>query len=321
MSKQRKPNKKNKEKYRVKNWSEYNQSLVNRGSLTIWITPEIIDSWRDSRPAQRGAQFEYSDMAIEALLMLKYLFNLPYRATQGLGQSLFKLMAIDLKVPDYSTLSRRAKTVKIDLGHSKQPIKHLILDSTGLKVYGDGEWKVRKHGPSKRRTWRTIHIGLDAETQEIVMVQLTPNSTTDHEVGVEMVQTLPESPDRVTGDGGYDKRVFYQMCIDQEIKEIRVPPQRNAKIWQHGNCKKPPHPRDENLRYIRKHGRKKWKREHGYHQRSLVESGMFRFKNSFGGKLKSRLLETQSQEAICKCAILNRFTSLGLPESYKVINV
>ena len=114
MSKQQKADKK-KTVYKVKNWAQYNRSLINRGSLTIWITPEVLEGWRDQRPAQRGAQFTYSDLAIEALLALKFLLKLPYRATQGFGQSLFDLLEIDLSVPDYTTLSRRAKTITVEV--------------------------------------------------------------------------------------------------------------------------------------------------------------------------------------------------------------
>lgn len=321
MTKQRKANKNKKASYKVKNWAQYNQSLINRGSLTIWITPEVLDNWEDQRPAQRGAQFEYSDLAIEALLALKYLLKLPYRATQGFGQSLFNLLEIELPVPNYTTLSRRAKTLTVALPRQSESVQHIVMDATGLKVYGEGEWKVRKHGYSKRRTWRKLHLSIDPETQEIVVAQLTSNSVTDGQAGVTMLQELPNAPDRVTGDGGYDKRSFYQGCQALSIDNIVVPPQRNAKIWQHGNCKLPPHPRDQNLRYIRQHGRKKWKRDHNYHQRSLAETTMFRYKRLFGADLQSRDDESQRNEARLKCAILNRMTALGLPDSYKVVTV
>lgn len=321
MNKQRKAKKNKKAKYKVKNWSQYNQSLINRGSLTIWITPEVIEGWKDQRPAQRGAQFEYSDSAIEALLSLKFLLGLPYRATQGFGQSLFNLLEVPLTVPNYTTLSRRAKRITIDLPQKSEAAKHIIMDSTGLKVFGEGEWKVRKHGYSKRRTWRKIHLSLNPETQDIVVAELTPNSVTDSQAGETMLGQLPQPPEKVTGDGGFDTRSFYQACQALLIDDIVIPPQSNAKIWQHGNCKRPPHPRDVNLRTIRRHGRKKWKRMVGYHQRSLVETTMFRFKRLFGPYLTSRHEDTQRAEAQLKCAILNRFAALGLPDSYKVVNV
>lgn len=322
MSKQPKANKKkNKAKYKVKNWAQYNQSLIERGSLTIWITPEVLDGWKDKRPAQRGAQFKYSQLAIEALLTLKFLLKLPYRATQGFGQSLFKLLEIELPVPNYSTLARRAKSLMVELPQQAGTAQHIVMDATGLKVYGEGEWKVRKHGYTKRRTWRKLHLSINPDTQEIVVAQLTPNRITDGQAGVTMLQELAGVPERVTGDGGYDKRLFYEACQQLGIEHIVVPPQRNAKIWHHGNCNQTPHPRDENLRYIRRHGRKKWKRDHHYHQRSLAETAMFRYKQLFGAVLQSRHEEAQANEAHLKCAILNRMTALGLPDSYKVVNV
>lgn len=308
-----------KSSYKIKNWSEYNQALVNRGSLTIWIDEEWLSEWKDARPAQQGAQYDYSDKAIETMLTLRYLFKLPLRATQGFGQSLFALMEVDLNVPHYSTLSRRAKSLSIEITDSSKPVRTIILDSTGLKVYGEGEWKVRKHGYSKRRTWRKLHVGIDEETQQLIMVQLTPNGVGDSQAGKELLEAVSDkSIDTVRGDGGYDSREIYQLCETQEIDNVVIPPQKNAKIWQHGNCKGHPHPRDENLRYIRKHGRAKWKRESGYHQRSLVETAMYRFKITFGATLAGRLMETQQCEVMIKSKILNRFTQQGLPESYAI---
>jgi len=310
--------KKQKTSYKVTNWREYNKSLVERGSLTVWITPEVLEGWKDQRPAQRGGQYEYSDVAIEALLTLKHLMRLPYRATQGFAKSLFTLMDLALQVPDYSTLCRRAKTLKVKISKSDSPVRHIVIDSTGLKVYGEGEWKVRKHGYSKRRTWRKLHLSVNAETQEIVAELLTANSVDDASAGVDMLQSMDESPDTVAGDGAYDKRKFYDECQAQGIPNIVVPPQRNAKIWQHGNSKEPPHPRDENLRYIRQHNRKQWKEDSGYHKRSLSETAMFRFKTIFGSELNARSDERQQTEVAIKCAILNQFTVNGMPDSIAI---
>lgn len=318
-AKKKKKTKKKKTNYKVKNWSEYNESLVSRGSLTIWITPEVMANWKDQRPAQRGGQYEYSDVAIECLLTLRYLFKLPLRAVQGFSQSLFELLDLELPIPDYSTLSRRSKKLEIRQPQQKEPLRHIVMDSTGLKVFGEGEWKVRKHGYSKRRTWRKLHLSINPETQEIVLAKLTSNSITDAQAGVEMLKEFETPPEKISGDGGYDQHKIYEACQELEIKDVTIPPQRNAKIWHHGNCKAPPHPRDENLRYIRRHGRAKWKRDHHYHQRSLAETSMFRFKVTFGPDLRSRTFEAQGTEAMLKCKILNRFTLLGLPDSYVVV--
>lgn len=305
--------------YKVTNWSEYNQSLIERGSLTIWNTPEVIEAWKDQRVAQRGGQYEYSDIAIEAMLTLKYVMKQPYRATQGFAMWLYDLMELEVAVPNYSTLCRRAPKLKVKLSKSDKPVRHIVIDSTGLKVYGEGEWKVRKHGVSKRRTWRKLHLSINAETHEIVAELLTPNSVDDAAAGVKMLKEMDEIPDTVSGDGGYDKRKFYTECQEQKIPHVVIPPQRNAKIWQHGNSKEPPHARDENLRYIRKNGRKRWKVDSGYHKRSLAETAMFRYKTIFGAELSARSDERQQTEVAIKCAILNRFTAIGMPQTQVII--
>lgn len=305
--------------YKVTNWPEYNRALIARGSLTLWITPEVIEGWKDQRTRQRGGQYEYSGTAIEAMLTLKHLLKLPYRATQGFVASIFELIGIELSVPNYSTLCRRALKLTVKLPKSNAPVRHIVIDSTGLKVYGEGEWKVQKHGTSKRRTWRKLHLCVNAETHEIVAEVLTLNSVDDATAGVEMLQEMDEIPDTVSGDGAYDKRKFYNECQEQEIPNIVVPPQHNAKIWQHGNSKEPPHPRDENLRYIRQNGRKQWKVDSNYHKRSLAETAMFRFKTICGAELNARSDERQQAEIAIKCAILNRFTAIGMPLTQVVV--
>ncbi|HIG56413.1 MAG TPA: IS5 family transposase, partial [Candidatus Handelsmanbacteria bacterium] len=162
--------------YRVKNWATYNRSLIARGSLTLWVDESVVSSWYYEGPSQRGAQYTYSDQAIEMALTRRRLLNLPLRQTQGFVESLWTLMGLEevLAVPDYSTLSRRQGTLKVAL--PVQPTDgpmHLVVDSTGLKVYGEGEWTARQHGASTRRTWRKLHLAINANTQDIVAQQLT----------------------------------------------------------------------------------------------------------------------------------------------------
>jgi DDE family transposase len=153
--------------YRIRNWKQYNDSLVRRGSLTLWVEQETLQAWRYQGPSQRGAQFQFSDLAIECLLTLRAVYHLTLRGTEGFAHSLFGLMGVDLPVPDYTTLCRRAATVRITLPKRAEGPLHLVLDSTGLKVYGEGEWKVRQHGYSKRRTWLKLHLAVDPQTHEI----------------------------------------------------------------------------------------------------------------------------------------------------------
>jgi hypothetical protein len=307
--------------YRVKNWAAYNDSLVRRGSLTVWISDEVLADWHPEpeEPRQRGGQVQYSERAIECLLMLKAVFKLPYRQTEGLGQSLLDLMGAAVTAPDYTTLCKRSAELSVELPvEVSDTAKHIVMDSTGLKIYGEGEWKVRQHGYSKHRTWRKLHLSVDAATQSIQAVVLTEAGVLDATAGVDLLAATPGPIEQVSGDGGYDKRQFYDACTAHAIARIAVPPQRNARIWQHGNSAKRPLLRDQNLRRIRQVGRQCWKREVGYHTRSLAETAMFRFKTIFGNQLSARTFPRQVTEARLKCAALNRMTQLGMPISHCV---
>ena len=306
--------------YRVRNWAAYNDSLVERGSITVWISDDVIEGWKPTPegPRQRGGQPEYSDRAIECLLTLKVVFKLPYRQTEGFGRSIMALLGAKVTIPDYTTLCKRSVDLAVDLSPSQvQSAKHIVVDSTGLKVYGEGEWKVRQHGYAKRRTWRKLHLSVDDATQSIEAVVLTEAGVDDAEAGRQLLDETQGAIKQVSGDGTYDKRKFYEACTQREVEHIAVPPQRNAQIWQHGNSSKPPLPRDQNLRRIRRVGRKRWKEEVGYHRRSLAETATFRFKTIFGNTLSSRTLARQVVEVRIKSAALNRMTQLGMPDSYR----
>lgn len=310
-----------KKQYRVRNWRAYNASLVSRGSIEVWISQEALDNWKPEpmEPRRRGGQVQYSAQAIECMLTLSAVLSLPLRQTEGFGQSMMKLLGVDVRVPDYSTLCKRKKDLKVTLSASKGkgPL-HILVDSTGLRVYGEGEWKVRKHGYSKRRTWRKLHLSVNADTQEIEIAVLTEVDKDDAGPGGQMLQDIPDPIERVSGDGGYDQRKFYKACTVCQIPEVIVPPRRTARIWQHGNSAKPPLPRDQHVRRIRRIGREPWKQEVGYHRRSLAETAVFRFKTVFGGSLMARTFDRQQVEALIKCRALNIMTRLGLPDSYPV---
>jgi len=265
--------------YRVKNWSEYDQALVQRGSLTFWLSDDFERAWLYTGEKQRGSQFDYSDKAIEIMLTIKEVFHLTNRGVEGFVRSLFVMMKIDLPVPDHSTLSKRGKALKVKLPKKASNRLNLVLDSTGLKIYGEGEWKVRKHGYSKRRTWCKLHLGADPESGEIQAVHLTENSVSDATVVKELLEQIEQPLLACAADGAYDKRKVYD-ALNQHSPavEILIPPRKNARIWRHGNSKAERLKRDENLRYIRKHGRQQWKDASGYHMRSLAETAMFRQK-------------------------------------------
>src|SRR5499433_2898507 len=276
---------KKKPTYRIRNWSEYNASLRQRGSLTIWVSSEAIENWTtEELTGGPGASQTYTDLAIETMAMIQAIYGLAGRQTQGFLQSIFELMKLELTVPDHSTLSRRRQQLTITL-----PVKdwsksrHLVVDSTGIKVYGEGEWKVRQHGIGKRRTWRKLHLCIDEATLEIVSVVASTNDVIDAEALPDLLQDVPGEIEQVSADGAYDQRKCYD-TLRRTRREGRLPPRKDARIWRRANTKAERHARDENLRRIRKVGRKQWKRESGYHRRSLAEIQVFRFKTIFGDR-------------------------------------
>lgn len=305
--------------YRVRNWSEYEKALVQRGSLTFWLTDDFEKVWLYAGEKQRGSQYDYSDQAIEIMLTIKEVFHLSNRRVEGFVRSVFGMLNLCLNVPDHTTLSKRGKSFSVRLPKNTQGGLNLVLDSTGLKIYGEGEWKVRQHGYSKRRTWRKLHVGANPDNGEIQVAVLTGNRTSDDAVVKEMLAQIEQTLLACAADGAYDKRKVYDALNEHSPQvEILIPPRKNAHIWQHGNSKDERLKRDENLRYIRKHGRQQWKQDSGYHIRSLAETIMFRLKTIFGDTLSARLLETQTTQALIRCLALNRMTHLGMPESYLV---
>jgi hypothetical protein len=319
MPNQKKTRSRPKPLYRIRNWAAYDQALVQRGSLTFWLSDDFEPTWQAVGHRQRGAQWVYSDQAITLMLTLREVFHLTNRAVEGLVGSLFALLKLRLAVPDHSTLSRRGRQLAVALPTRRQGALDIVMDSTGLKVYGEGEWKVRTHGWSKHRTWRKLHLGVEPTSGEIQVAVLTENSCSDDQAAVALLPQIEQPLARFVADGSYDKRKVYDtLQRHAPDAEILIPPRKNAHIWQHGNTRAERHRRDQNLRYIRRHGRAAWKRDAGYHVRSLAETAVFRMKTIFGGALSARLLATQQTQALLRCAALNRMTHLGMPQSYKV---
>lgn len=324
MKKQKQPRKLSRNKsgqYKVKNWSQYNRSLKNRGSITLWLSEEIKEQWYYRGEKQRGAQFKYSDQCIEACCIIRKVYHLPLRQTEGLLTSIMEILKSDLEIPDYSVLCRRNQSLSINSLFEKRILRgenlHIVMDSTGLKVYGEGEWKVRQHGYSKRRTWRKIHIAMDPETSLIHAAEMTSNGMDDADMVKPLLEKINGKVKKLGGDGAYDKTKVYDLLEKKQIKPL-IPPRKNARIKQHGNCRSPDKPRDRAIRYIRVHGRKKWKRIHHYHKRSMAENTMFRYKTIIGDKLQSRKFENQYNEVLLSCKILNKMTKCGMPQSVKV---
>jgi len=303
--------------YRIRNWSQYNAALVRRGSLTPWVDQAALDAWRYQGPTQRGAQFRFSDLAIECLLTLRAVYHLTLRATEGFARSLFDLMAVGLTVPDYTTLCRRSATARITLPKTATGPLHVILDSTGLKVYGEGEWKVRQHGYSKRRTWLKLHLAVDPETHELQAAVVSEPGVTDEEAVPALLEQVDNPISGAGADGAYDRRTVYE-ALERRGARAVIPPRRDAKIRRHGNSSGPRLARDENLRRIRQIGRKAWKRESGYHRRSLGETAMFRLKTIFGAGVTSRGDGQRATEVGVRCRAMNIMTHQGMPKTVRV---
>lgn len=306
-----------KDKYKVKNWAIYNEGLKKRGSITIWLEEDVVNQWKEDNKGilKRGAQRQYSNLAIETCLVLRKVYHLPLRQAEGFIKSIFLVIGIEIPVPDYTTLCRRGNGLKVNLSTAvKSEITDIVVDSTGLKVYGEGEWKVRKHGAGKHRTWMKLHIAADSESQQVEAVTLTTNAVTDaSEVGSLLTQ-IGRPVKSLTGDGAYDKDKVRKELCKREIRQ-KIPPQRNAVP----DKKKRKHraERDEAIKMISQQGREEWKNQQGYHQRSKAETVMFRYKTIIGGNLSARKTEHQKTEAAIGCKILNIMLQLTKPQSIK----
>jgi hypothetical protein len=312
-----------KDTYKIRNWQSYNKSLCRRGSISLWIDSSVIQEWEyASKKKKEVGEQTYSDSIIQCCLLMKINYGLKLRQSTGFMVSLFQMMGKEqLLIPDYTTLCRRQKSLPVEIGKRLASGENLAIgiDSTGLKVYGEGEWKVRKHGWSKHRTWRKLHVCIDLDTQEILSVALTGNDEDDASVGSKMLKGKTSRIRSFHGDGAYDKFGFREV-LGSRIEQI-IPPPKNAVI-QKGKGKKPLQgyliQRNRAVDFINKHGSKAWKEENGYHRRSLNEVVMFRYKTIFGGELSARIPENQNTEVRLKCLTLNKFIGTGMPDAYKI---
>lgn len=311
---------------RIRNWCKYNEALVNRGSITFWFSEDIVKNWHvNDSLATRGRPRKYSDIAITCGLTLKAVFKLTFRAVEGFIRSLIDRLKIKAEAPDYSLLCKRQKTLAITFQGSKAKKNesiHVLVDTTGLKVFGEGEWKVRQHGYVKKRLWRKLHLAINAINQEIEAFELKELGFQDGDGLPLLIEQIDKEVNSITGDGAYDQYKAYKLAEKNNIKLI-VPPNRKAKLTKEctGNSTiqkftsetlKALKSRDAYIERIRQIGRKEWKKEIGYHQRSVVETAMFRIKRLLGNRLSTRVFDHQKVEAAIWCRVLNKITRLGL---------
>ncbi len=296
--------------YKIKNWRAYNEALKRRGSLTIWFDPEM--TWEAVPTGKRGRQPTYSDAAIQTCLTMKVLFGMALRQTTGFVESLLQLSGLDWSVPDFSTLSRRQKTLAVNIPYrgSEGPL-HLLIDSTGIKVEGEGEWNARKHGGAKRRIWRKVHLGIDEKTLEIRAVEFTSSDIGDAPMLPELLGQIPPDQEigNVTADGAYDTRKCHDAIADRGAYAV-IPPRKNAKFWKPESAGAIA--RNEALRASKRLGRKIWRKWSGYHRRSRAETKMHCMK-LLGQRLMAREPDRQVAELQIRVAVMNGFTALGIP--------
>jgi hypothetical protein len=315
-----------KEKYRLTNWPAYNQGLKQRGSLTLWLSEEVAQQWYHQGQRQKGGRVIYANACIVLLLTLKVTFKLPFRQLEGFACSLMRLLRLDLQVPDYSQICRRQKGLPVPIGLGKRLLSetvHLVIDSSGLKIYGEGEWKVRQHGVGKRRTWRKIHLAVDEQTGQIMAHQLTEKETDDASQLPELVEKIQQTGvqvNKVGADGSYDTFDTYQYLIKGQMEPI-IPPRMNAAWWVDQHDVLLDHPRNRALEHIDQGGlnvsRKQWKQQSGYHRRSKAENAFFRWKTIHGPGMYARKIHNQQTEAAIKVAVLNRFIQIATPMAVK----
>lgn len=307
--------------YRIRNWKDYNRGLINRGNLTIWFSKDAVNGWyqQPREHTKRGRPFTYSNNYIELALTLRILFRFPLRATQGFLEGLVSLLGLKLQISHYSQLSRRASIldVKLKLKKKNKAITDLVIDSTGLKIFGEGEWKMRTHGKQKRRSWRKYHVSVNPDTHEVTAVKLTEANVHDSKV-LPLLLSKQKNIAKVYGDGAYT----YKGCFDAIAKAGGKPliPVRSGTCLVRLGSSSGEQLRNNLIEDIRKAGgRTAWKKTSGYHRRSLVETHMLRLKSILGGSLKGRKFETQKVEAKLTAKILNKMASLGMPKSEKFV--
>ena len=304
--------------YRVRNWAQYNKGLIARGDVTMWVEESLLVPPTKAQSPKRGHPLVYTDALIQGLLGLKQVFHLPLRALQGFAQSLRTLAFPTLPVPNYTTLSRRAQNLNVVLptSHTGESL-HLVIDSTGLKLYGEGEWKVRKHGWSKRRTWRKVHLAMDAKTGQICAALMTHQDVGDGEVLSDLLEQIPaDTPiDTIGGDGAYDSKSCHA-AIAARSAQPSIPPRDGAKPWSEST------PgaawRNEAIDVIEKSSRREWKAASGYHRRSLAETLMYRLKTLTGHSLWAREIGSQATEVAIRAGVLNRMVELARPQSVRI---
>lgn len=303
-----------KTKYRVANWPSYDRALVRRGAVTLWLAPAAIAAWEPGQGGMRGGQRKYSDVAIETALTLRLIFHLPLRQAEGFLNSLFAMMRIEHSAPDHTTLSRRGQHLILTL--RRVPMGegvHLLIDSTGLSMVGEGEWAAAKHGGRGVRGWKKLHLGVDA-AGVIMAHALTEATADDATTAIQLLDAVDGDLASVTADAAYDTVAFYDTAGARGATVV-VPPPKTASVSRRKprSCA-----RDRTIRKGQQIGRRRWKKVSGYHRQARAENAFFRYKSIIGEALRARSPGGQAAETLLACNVLNQMTKLGRPQSYSI---
>jgi transposase len=306
-------------RYRIRNWREYEAGLKRRGDLTLWLDEAAIAGWQAPRRTTPGGQPRYSDLAIELVLTLRLVFHLGLRQAEGFVDSVLRLLGLDLSVPDHTTLSRRSR----GFANRRPQVAphgplHLLIDSTGLKLFGKGEWDFEKHGRA-RRSWRKLHIAVDSETGEIVASVLTGHDAGDASQVPASLEQVEGEIASVMADGAYDGEPVYQAITErqpQSAPSIVIPPRRSAILSSQADTD--PSQGDGHIRFIREQGRSAWPKATEYGRRSLVETAIGRYMALIGPRLRACTLANQQGEVALGCEVLNRMIQVAKPISVRI---
>ena len=306
-------------RYRIQNWPQCEAGLKRRGDLTLWLDQAAIAGWHASRRTTPGGQARYSNLAIELVLTLRLAFHLALRQAEGFARSVLRLLGLDLPVPDHTTLSRRGCTLTNRRPHvvPHSPL-HLLIDSTGLKLFGKGEWDGEKHGRA-RRSWRKLHLAVDADTGEIVASVLTSKEAADAGQVPVLLEQVEGEIASVMADGAYDGEPVYQAIAARQPQappSIVIPPRRSAVLGAQADTA--PSQRDGHIRLIQEQGRSVWRRSTGHGRRSLVETAIGRYKALIGPRLRARTLANQQGEVALGSEVLNRMIRAAKPVSVRI---
>ena len=273
-----------KQRHRVTNSAAYDAALRQRGSLTIWFTDAAIAAWKAEPRTTRGGQPRYSALAITAALTLRAVFRLALRQTEGLIGSIIALLGLDLAVPDHTTLSRRAESLDVVCPRPGSGPVHLLVDSTGLKLCGSGEWLLEKHGTKTRRSWRKLHIAVDADTGQIEAATLTTNDVDDASQVGALLDQVDGPVTSFTADGAYDQDGVYGEVVARHSEASVIVPPRSSAVPS-DTSQTAPTMRDLHLQIIAERGRMAWQKAAGYNWRALVEADISRLKRVIGDGL------------------------------------